>query len=167
MPETLRLRVRTAARAPHFDGEDDAYGAALWGLLEPHLERGVPRATGVVRRSDSVLLMDLAPLVADPRLAHRRVAGLASLPDAESLAVVGGLFRRRRGGPVQRYAVVFVEWPDGRWWLRQRRLDDGGDEEVQRAVDGLPRPGGLGGWFGRARFERLHVDLSAPGEVVN
>ena len=39
--------------------------------------------------------------------------------------------------------------------------------EVQRAVDGLPRPGGLGGWFGRARFERLQVDLSAPGEVVD
>jgi hypothetical protein len=63
-----------------------------------------------------------------------------------------------------RALVVYLEWPDNRWWTAWQALDaDGapvGDEpQVRRAVEGYPRPGGMGGWFARARREGLRLNL--------
>jgi hypothetical protein len=170
----IRLRVRTVGRHPEFPTEDDAFGERLWSLLTARIDKGPPRPSAVMARADVVHIVDLAPLVEEPRLAHQRVAGLCAVEGLESLALVGALFRRRRSGPVERFAVVFVEWPDGRWWLKQQRLGQDGrpvpgfDDEVQRAVDGVARPGGLGGWFSRARFEGMATSFEAADtEVVN
>lgn len=170
----LRLRVRTLARHPEFPEDDDALGGQLWTRLGERLRLGATRPAALMIRGEVVHVVDLAPLVVEPRLAHRRVAGLCAVEGVEALALVGPMFRRRRGGPVERYAVAFVEWADGRWWLTQQILGEDGrpvpesEPELFRAVDGAARPGGLGGWFGRARFEQLRTSFEAVDEgLVN
>lgn len=168
----FRLQVRTGPRFPRFPEDDEAFGEALWALVAARLDTGVPRPFAVMTRAEVAHVVDLAPLLAEPRRAHRMVAGLTAVEGVDALAVLGGFFRRKRGGPVDRFALAFIEWPDGRWWLCQQRLDRDGrkvpefEVEVQRATDGLPRPGGLGGWFSRARFEEIHTSFEST-ELVN
>ena len=167
MANRIQLRVRTLPRQPIFPTEDDALGERLWSTLNERLDKGPSRPSAVMLRGDVVHVVDLAPLTAEPRLAHQRVSGLCAVEGVEALALVGPLFRRRRQGPVERYAVVFVEWADGRWWFTQRRLTEAGgvfpgsEAETWRAVEGASRPGGLGGWFTRARFENMKTTFES------
>ncbi len=174
MANRIRLRVRTFPRVPIFPLEDDALGERLWSDLIERLARSPVRPAAIMLRGEVAHVVDLAPLTEEPRLAHQRVAGLCAVEGVEALALVGPLFRRRRGGAAERFAVVFVEWTDGRWWFGQRRLTDAGsifpgsEDEIQRAVDGAPRPGGLGGWFSRARFENMKTSFESADEgLVN
>lgn len=174
MAHQIRLRVRTLPRSPQFPTEDEALGRRLWALLEQRLVEGAVAPSAVMFRGEVVHVVDLAPLTAEPRFAHQRVAGLCAVEGVEALALVGSLFRRRRGGPPERHAVVFVEWPDGRWWMAHRLLAGGPpsdadpEDEILRAVDGASRPGGLGGWFTRARFEQMSTRFDAADEgLVN
>ena len=85
----------------------------------------------------------------------------ASFPDGAAVRAIGLMgvygYRARPEDPAVPTALVFIEWTDGRWW-QWRALIDPSDarlltetETVLRAVDGLPRPNGLGGWWTRGR----------------
>lgn len=164
-PPTLRLQVRSGPRAPRFPEEDEALGTALWSVLGGAVAKGQAPPAAFLFSSERVYVVGLVPIIQDPRHTHRVIAALAGMEGIEVVGLVGLLFRRRPGLPTWRYAVAFLEWPDGRWWLAQRRVDDTGrfagdaDIEVLRAVDDVPRPSGVGGWFSRARFEGLRARL--------
>lgn len=167
---SIRLRIAHGPRGERFPADDDALGRALFGMLVERLQVGVPRPTAFVFWSDRVQIVDLPPLLAAPGDAHRHVASLTAQEGAEAMALLGVLTRRGRGIPPRRFAVGFVEWSDGRWWFAVRPVTDAGrllddvGEEVHRAVEGAPRPGGLGGWFSRARFEGLQIRIEPHGE---
>jgi hypothetical protein len=175
----MRVRVALGSRGPDFPREDEALGRALLARLVSRLERGPVAPAVVILREERVQVVDLRPMLQPGRDVHRLISALAGGQGVEALAVVGILTRKRKGGPAARYGGVFVEWGDGRWWAGFRPLDEHARlmptdmDDVQRAVDGLPRPGGLGGWFSRARFQDLHAEVRAdapappPAEVVN
>lgn len=169
--DRLRVRLRVMPRHPSFPtGDDDALGLAMWKEVSLRAQQGLVRPSVVAMGEETAYVLDLVPLVGPPPVMHRRVAALAGMAGVEALAVVGTMRRRRRdrpeGDPV---AVVFVEWNDGRWWFAVRpQAHQGGfapltEAEVLRAVDGTSRPGGLGGWFSRARFEGLQAKLDLGG----
>ncbi len=186
MSSSIRLRISHGPRVPRFPTEDDeALGTTLFGMLIEKLAVGVPRPASFVFWQDRVQIIDLPPLLAvvDP---HRAISSLTAQGGVEAMAVLGVLTRQQRPprgvspmsrgpwgpppSPPQRFAVGFVEWNDGRWWLATRALgsegaliDDVG-EDIVRAVDGASRPGGLGGWFARARFEGLQIRIEPHGE---
>lgn len=181
--ERLTLQLRTLPRDPFFPtGDDEALGESMWAELTRRLGGGPVRPTAILLGEEAGWVVDLQPLLAPPPVLHRRLAALAGLPGSDALAVLGVLWRRARGRAPERYAVVFVEWSDGRWWLAQHRIvdaptDDGapgrvfgldlaGERQVLRAVRGDARPGGLGGWFSRARFEGLRAVLGPSGSSL-
>ncbi len=181
----MELRVRSGPRGARFplpledtlngierSERDDAIGLAAWRLLAEALGRGLPPPAVLLLGSDVVHLVDVVPLLrAGEKLDGRGVAGFASLPNVEVMALIGVLQRRSRGVPNGRFGVAFLEWPDGRWWLAQRpvheqpegrlALDPLVEVNVERAVDGRGKPGGIGGWFRRARVEGLRASLSS------
>lgn len=166
----LRLRIREGPREPRFPHADEALGASVHALLVETLARGVPPPALLVFRGDRVQLVELRPILAARRDVHRAIASFCALPGVEAIALVGVLSPRRRPGAPgsfepepPRMAVSFVEWADGRWWFARRPVG-GADDTITRAVDGDPRPGGLGGWFQRARFEGLEILLAPHGE---
>lgn len=168
--DALRLSVRTGPREPRFPHDDDALGLVVWGMVADAVgRRAAPPAVFLFTEREAHLV-DLRPVVKDRAQAHRRIAGFAGMEGVEALGLVGVLVRRKRGMPTWRYAVAFLEWPDGRWWLGHRRVMEDGtfsplfDVEVQRAVDGAALPGGLGGWFRRARIEGLRATMWAEGD---
>lgn len=175
---TLRVRVAVAPRGADFPFDDEALGRALDLRLAQRLERGPVAPAVLVLRADQVQIVDLRPILGRGGDSHRYLAALAGGENVEAIGVVGIVTRRRRGGPPLRYSGVFLEWPDGRWWAAFRPLDDAmrliptDTDDIQRAVDGAARPGGLGGWFSRARFQGLRAEVRpdgppAPPEVVN
>ena len=67
--------------------------------------------------------------------------------------------------------VVYAEWPDNRWWTAWQFIDRerqvlGEEPEIRRAVDGWPRPGGMGGWFAYARRTGVRLRLQPKEPVV-
>jgi hypothetical protein len=188
----MQLRVRTGsrhARFPSTGGDtpavdatpdelrapDDALGLAVWRMLAEALERGVPPPAVLLLTAEHAHLVDIVPLLKDgEKLDGRGVAGFASVEGVEAMAAVGVLTRRHRGVPSGRFALAFLEWPDGRWWLGRRAvveaegprlvLDPLAEVEVERAVDGASKPGGLGGWFRRVRLEGLRAELHSGVE---
>ncbi len=188
---SIRLTIQTRARTLFYPAEDDALGHRLMGLL---LERlSPPKAGNAARRpprpalflfsADVVRIVDLLPLLQAGGDVHRAIASFAALEGVEAIGLVGILDRRRpvqrsadRGAPdlrpVERVAACFIEWADGRWWLGSSVLDGQlqpvTEAAVHRAVDRAPRPGGLGNWFSRARFQQLRIRLEpVAGEMVH
>lgn len=180
----LQLRIATLPRAA-FPRDDDALGNALLDELFARLARGPAAPSLLVFEADRVLAVDVREALRSlrhPALVHRFVATFAGMPGVEAVGAVGPM---RRGVPAAPPAAptkgvplggAFLEWPDGRWWGGWRPLDDDGrpmatdSDDIQRAVDGAPRPAGLGGWFSRARFEGLCAHLrpvAAPDPLVN
>jgi hypothetical protein len=177
----LQLRIATTSRVA-YPRDDDALGQALVERVSARLVRGPIAPTLLVFREDEVLAVDVREALSvlrHPALVHRFIATFAGMPGVEAVAAVGQMRRGSRAAPgepeqVQRLGGAFLEWSDGRWWGGWRPLDDHGrpmptdSDDVQRAVDGLPRPSGLGGWFARARFEGLAAVLKrADDELVN
>ncbi len=178
----LNLRIATLAREPEFPREDDALGRALLDRLFRRLARGPVAPALIVLEADRALAVDVRPALAalrHPMLMHRFVASFAGMPGVEAVAAVGPMRRGARapaGGPVEAGQPVggaFVEWADGRWWGGWRPLDDNGrpmptdSDDILRAVDGHSRPGGLGGWFSRARFEGLAAQLEPAAQPAD
>jgi len=120
-------------------------------------------------RKDRIDLVDIQQLVATRTSLGMFIAGLtrSELPEAGPLLAVGvmGRFALRRGKnsePVP-VAMVFLEWSDCRWWHWKGLIAaDTVNEETEtlsRAVDGLGKPGGLGGWWSIGRRKALSVRL--------
>jgi len=154
---------------------DDALGLAVWRMLAEALQRGMPPPAVLLLTAEHAHLVDIVPLLKQgEKLDGRGVAGFASIEGVEAMAAVGVLTRRHRGVPSGRFGLAFLEWPDGRWWLGRRAmaeaeggrpaLDPLAEVEVERAVDGASKPGGLGGWFRRVRLEGLRAELHTEVE---
>lgn len=174
--------------------DDDETGEALVRLVEDALDRGRPApTTGVLVRPRELVLVSLDVLRPNPDGHPRAGDGRGLRPDAVH-RLLGGLSRAEGGtswsppaavaligrvgvrvdptAPPAPAALVFVEWPDGRWWMWRALLDPTTGRRLpdavlrHRAIDGLPRPRGLGGWwtFGRnlPRAPRLMPETTTP-----
>jgi hypothetical protein len=139
-------------------------------VVQEALKRGMPRPGFFAFRGDEMDRFDLGPLMRAPR--RRRdmfLAAIAGRTEIQCVALLGVL---RMGGAAVpaggRASVVFVEWPDNRWWsawapIPVEGVDEPSELTVRTAEDGWPRPGGMGGWFSLARRTgvRLHVHPSS------
>ena len=162
----IRVRVTVARRAPEFTSvDDDSFGRNLLARVLRASGRG-PISPAVVLLGEDVRIVYVGPLLAASKDRHRVLASLAGQPGVEAIAILGRFTQRQPGAEVRALAGVFVEWPDGRWWASWRPVEPNGrliptdEDEVLRAVDGRARPGGLGGWYARARFEGLRAELT-------
>jgi hypothetical protein len=162
----IRVRVTVSPRAPEFAAaNDDEFGERLLGKVLALLAKGGLPPAALLLRGDNVQIVYLEPLLRATKDSHRVIASLAGQPGVEAVAILGRFTQRQKDGPSRRLAGVFIEWSDGRWWASWRPISEEGrliptdEDEVLRAVDGTARPGGLGGWFSRARFQGLRVDL--------
>jgi hypothetical protein len=174
----FRLRHAMGPRDPaRFPLEDEALGRSIFALACAGLARGLPRPAFLVLRADQIDQFDLGGLVgAAPPTRERMLAAMAGLEGATSVCLVGALQVRAPGAPAPLRAVaVFLEWPDNRWWTAWQPVSEAGAlgtdaPVVRQAVDGWPRPNGVGGWFARARREGLRLRVSPPdaaGETIH
>jgi hypothetical protein len=174
-PFPIKMRIGGAERDPErYPLDDDALGRALLGRVEVVLAKGIPRPTVLAFTADQVWWYDLGPAVKMKADIHRLIAAIAGQDEIDCVAVVGVLKVRVSRGKHFPGAVAFLEWPDGRWWssmqplrsVGQRKLEPVPQAEVieRNAVDGWPRPGGLGGWWSRARREGLKLRVQRTGD---
>ena len=172
-----RVRIHSGKRdLARFPQEDEALVQRLAQYGRDALEKGLPRPAILVLKSEQVMQYDLPALLAPERsLTSPILAAISGQDGVECMALVGTLRMRsgRRSEPMQ-VITVFVEWPDNRWSMSWQGLDSKrnlvGDGPILRsAIDGWPRPTGLGGWFSRARREglRLRVARSEPDVQVH
>lgn len=165
---TISLKLQTLTPAEPWWPDEERLGQGLVRLVQQNLERGAPTVATVVR-PQHVVLVPLAPF-ADQQVPMPFVlGGLARWNEgAEPPEVIGIIGRvqqgRGQGRPKVPLAIVFLEWPDGRWWHWRQLLDVDGKPipdaaEVTRAVDGLPRPRGLGGYWTYARRRQPDLKL--------
>ncbi len=174
MPPRFQLKTRTGPRdLERLPTDDDALGERLFGVLSATLERGRPRPALLVLRPGQVDQVDMSTVLRHPRPeAWRLVAAFAGQQDVECVALVGALRVRARGVPKPAPALVlYVEWPDNRWWTAWRFFDRerallGEEPLVRRAVDGWPRPSGMGGWFSLARRTGVKLKVERPPDQV-
>ncbi len=157
-----------------FPREDGALGEAIFRLLRSALDKGLPRPAMFVFFADQVDRFELAPVMHQSRAARDRMLGaIAGQREVECVALLGILqIKRPREGIHVRGAVVFVEWPDNRWWTAWLPLDGAGkpardEAEVRSAVEGFPRPGGVGGWFSLARRTGLRLHMAAKDGTLH
>lgn len=171
----MTLRVRTGPREPsRFPVEDQELGDAIFGLFAKGLERGLPRPAFLIFRQEQLDEVDALPILRmPPALGYRLLSGLAGREGVECAALVSPMTVRTGPDTGARAAVVFLEWPDNRWWTAWQPLDDqrrllGEGPAVRAAAEGWPKPGGVGGWFATARRLglrlRLHPAAPAPEE---
>lgn len=164
----LRLRVRTSARDPKLlpSEGDDALGEAMFDhLVSTATRKGPPRPAVIALTHDQIEQFDaVAVQKHDEPARSRLMATIAGRPDLECGAIAGTMQLTRGRATRQRVLMVFIEWPDNRWWTAWQLLDEDGkpvegEPVVRRAVDGWPRPRGIGGWFARCRREHLHLQM--------
>ena len=167
----VQVRLANVPRHPTYPEGDDALGEHLWSMIVDKLTQGVPRPALFTFFAESVQIVDALPLVGSAGDAHRAISAFASQPGAEAVASLGVMVRRQGNNVIGQFVVAFVEWSDGRWWSCVRPLDARGaplrgtEDDVQRAWEGASKPGGLGAWFRRARYEGITLKLE--GELVN
>ncbi len=165
-PPGIQLQVGARPRNPQeFPAEDEALGENLSSMVRRGVTRGVPPPSVLVLRADQVEIIDLRPIVKAGLSVHRFLSATAGQPGVEAVALLAVLELEELGRPLGRGASAFIEWPDNRWWHgyhllgRGMKLVDDMPLVVRRALDGQPRPRGFGGWFSRARFQRLSLRL--------
>lgn len=169
---TIRTRVAYGPRTPErFPSGDDALGEALYRIVEDVLrdQAKLPRPCILAIREELIERYDLPGVVQSGGSVHAFTSAVAGQHGVEAVAIVGVL-GVRFGGTKERVPglCAFLEWPDGRWWsalrvVRDRKLHEEMPVSVRTADEGYPRPGGLGGWFSRARFQGLTLSVSRSG----
>ena len=171
MRQPFQLRVHVGSRdLDRFPAEDEALGEGLFTMLSEVLIRGLPRPSLMVFRPDQIDRFDVVPVLKSPQPHRSRMmAAIGGQAEASCSALVG-VFKVRFGRmpQPQRAVICFIEWPDNRWWTCWQLLDEqrqlvGDAPIVRRAVDGWPRPNGVGGWFSMVRRTGLKLRL-VPGE---
>ncbi len=175
-PPGIRLSVGARPRDPEaFPAQDDALGESLTDMVLRTVSRGVPPPSVLVLRPEQVEIIDLRPILQAKLSVHRFISAAAGQPGVDAVALLAVLELEELGRPLGRGGSAFIEWPDNRWWhgyhLLGRSMHPVEDmpRVMRRARDGQPRPRGFGGWFSRARFQRLSLRLERveppPGEA--
>ena len=151
--------------------EDEALGRSLFGLVSNALPNGRPAPAVFMFTHAAVDRFSYRHISAlTPGSRQRVLSALAGQDGVECIAVLGAL-RFKGRGPLNGawMANVFIEWPDNRWWTAWQPIGPrgglvGDEPQIRAAVDGSPRPGGLGGWFALAR--RANLKLRVQRESV-
>ncbi len=167
---SIRLQVGVEPRDPErFPPDDEGLGDRLTALVAGALARGVPPPALFVFRPERVEILDLRPVLQGGHPLDLFIAAAAGQEAVDAVALLAVLDLKDPERSVGRAGAVFIEWPDNRWWHAYQLLNranaplDDMPHVVRRAVDGLPRPSGLGGWFSRARYFGLRLMVEPPG----
>jgi len=163
----VNLRIQTLQPSEPWWPDEDVLGERLVKLVKNNLATGAP-TTGLVVRRETISRVPLKPFAEQKIGVKGVIAALARWDDGESMpdavGVIGRVRWRRRNvqSGWSELAVVFIEWPDGRWWQWRGLLDADGlllpeSDGIARAVDGLARPSGLGGWWTHARRHKPNL----------
>lgn len=172
----FRLRVRVGPRSKErFPEEDEALGVQLSALLAGTLARGLPRPAMLILREQQVDWFDIVPLMkVASQHRVRMLSAIAGQAGVQTAVMLGTFTLRQRGAPKpQRALVCYLEWPDNRWWTSWRMLGPNNAPiteaaRVRRAIDGSPRPGGVGGWFATARRLNLRLRMQKhPQQAIH
>lgn len=164
-PVTRRLQGKTGPRdIGAYPREEERLGRSLFSRVAAAVPRGRPAPVVFVLRRETIDWFPLRGIGVATAASRRRIlAAMAGQDGVECVALVGA-FRFQGSGPLngQWVASVFIEWPDNRWWTAWQPIGDdrrliGSEPQVRCAVDGSPRPGGIGGWFATSR--RLGLKL--------
>ncbi|MCA9570968.1 MAG: hypothetical protein KC656_24175 [Myxococcales bacterium] len=167
----MELRVRVGSFFRDLEGlADEELGQQLVALVR----RGVPLkaapTVAVIGRPERLDLVGLKEIADQGWSVGRFIAGLTRAetgPDVGSVRIIGlmGTVEITPKGGEGRVpmAIVFLEWPDCRWWqwkalvepTTREILED--TETITRAVDGDPMPDGLGRWWSAGRHLRGDV----------
>jgi len=165
-PPGIRLKVGARPRDPvEFPPGDDTLGESLASMVLRSVSKGVPPPSALLLKPDHVEIIDLRPILQAGLSVHRFIAAATGQPEVEAVALLAVLDLEELGHPLGRGGSAFIEWPDNRWWHgyhllgRSMRPVDDIPLVVRRALDGQPRPKGFGGWFSRARFQKLSLRL--------
>ena len=116
-------------------GDDDQTGRELVELVRNALQRGRAPGAAVVFRENRMDIIPFGPLVRAKVHIGTFIAALtrAEVDDAappQCVGIVGRFNWKRKGkGTGVPVAMVFLEWPDGRWWHWRAALSP----EVQRS----------------------------------
>ena len=163
---SMRVRIRSLERGEPRPDSDE--GGRLVELVRRAVHTGQAPTTAVVLRPQRVELIGLRPVVEARQPLWRFLAALTRTEtegSAEAVGVIGRVGLRGEGGRVPA-AIVFLEWPDCRWWWWRALLSptDGqvltDTETIRCAVEGDPLPRGLGRWWSLGRRQRLAVRLN-------
>ena len=164
-PALRRVQGKTGPRdIDAYPREEERLGRSLFSRVAAAVTQGRPAPVVFVLHGDTIDRFPLRGMgVGSPASQQRMLAAMAGQDGVECVALVGA-FRFRGSGPMngQWVASVFVEWPDNRWWTAWQPIGEdraliGSEPQVRCAVDGSPRPGGVGGWCALAR--RLGLKL--------
>jgi hypothetical protein len=167
MTTPFQLRVQVGARdLDRFPEADEALGESLFAMLVSVLDRGLPRPSMMVFRPDQIDRFDVVPVLKSEAPHRERMMAAIGGQAESSCAALVGVFRVRFG-PMrqpQRAIICYLEWPDNRWWTCWQLVDEqraliGEEPIVRRAVDGWPRPGGVGGWYAMVRRTGLRLRM--------
>ena len=169
-----RIRVGIGPRdKSKFPLEDSALCEALYGRLEGYvLERGLPRPAVIALEANQISQFDIFPILKAGGDVHRFISAVAGQPGIEAVAMVGLVNLRRKVRSKEGEmlgAMCFVEWSgDSRWFSAMRPVQDGGFRAewpvaLRSAIEGDQRPGGVGGWFSRARRQNLRLKTRFDG----
>jgi hypothetical protein len=154
--------------------DDDALGMKLFAAVEGALARGRPAPAAFILFDGQIDRFSLRKMGAlSPGSQQRILAAMAAQESVECMAVLGA-FRFRGQGPLNGAWVVsvFIEWPDNRWWTAWQPLGPtralvGDAPQVRCALDGSPRPGGVGGWFALGRRKGLKLRVQREDTPVH
>jgi hypothetical protein len=174
-PAGLRIRGSVGPRDQTlYPAEDGALGLSLFGMVESALTRGRPAPAVFLISADTIDRFRLTEIkTQSPNGRQRMLAAMASLDGIECMAMLGA-FRFRGKGPLHGawVASAFIEWPDNRWWsvwqpIGPRGSLVGNAPQFRTALEGSPRPGGMGGWFSLARRAGLKLRIQRQAALVH
>ena len=139
-----------------FPVEEDKLGRAIFSLVAEKSFLGPLPLEAWIFSGDSLQIVRFA----QGKIAYQHMAALAALPNVQYLALVGGLKKQNQ----KSIAQVFLEAPNGQWWFGSQGLNQEGqvwlmDPSIERAIDWMPKPFGLGGWFSTARRLGIKVEF--------
>ena len=171
--QTVRTRLSIGPRDPErFPAGDDPLGRSLLSLVEGVIrdKQKMPRPAVLALRAEQVEQYDLKALLETKSDLHRFTSAVAGQPGVEAVALLGVVgVRYNRAAKGVPSVLVFLEWPDCRWWsavrpLEERALRDDWPAMIRSAEEGYPRPNGMGAWFSRARREQLQLRVGSRNQ---